>query len=60
MTKNEKKKLLKIAQEHIPALEGRENLEAQNCDEEDFFETAVWCLEAALAAAYELGKKSAK
>ncbi len=49
-------KLAKIAREQIPGLEGREDLEPRHNDEEDFIEVAVWCLEAALAAAYELGR----
>lgn len=56
MTTEEMKKLVKIAQENIPALEDRTNLEAKDNDAEDFFETAVWCLKNALVAAYELGK----
>lgn len=60
MTTAEMKKLVKIAQENIPALEGRENLEKQYSSEADFFETAVWCLQDALVAAYELGKAAGK
>jgi hypothetical protein len=51
--------LAKIAREQIPGLEGRPNLEAMNSDDLDFFETAVWSLEAALAAAYRAGKEAA-
>lgn len=59
MTTTELKKLVKIAQENIPALEERENLEARDNDSDDFFETSVWCLKDALIAAYELGKATA-
>ena len=60
MTAAEMKKLVKIAQEHIPALEDRKDLERQYSSEADFFETAVWCLQDALAAAYEAGKAAGK
>lgn len=53
-------KLLKIAREHIPALKDRKTLQAVYSDELDFFETSVWSLEAALKAAYELGKNERK
>lgn len=59
MTSKELKKLVKIAEESIPELAGRGDLEAHNTDREDFFETSVWSLKAALIAAYELGKKEA-
>lgn len=60
MTKAEMKKLVKIAQENIPGLEGRPDLEAQNMDELDFYDVSVWCLKAALVAAYEAGKAAGK
>lgn len=50
------KKLTKIANKHIPELADRKSLKAYYTDHEDFFETSVWSLEAALKAAYELGK----
>lgn len=50
-------KLTKIANKHIPELAKRKCLKAYYSDSEDFFETSVWSLEAALKAAYELGKK---
>lgn len=53
-------KLLKIAQDNIPALKDRNTLQAMYSDEVDFFETSVWSLEAALKAAYELGKNERK
>ena len=49
--------LAQIAREHIPGLEGRPDLEPRNNDEEDFIDVSVWCLEDALKAAYELGRK---
>ncbi len=60
LTDEEVKMLAKIARENIPALSGRKDLEAQDLDELDFFETAVWSLETALAAAYKAGKEAAK
>jgi len=51
------KELVKIAKECI-GLEDREDLERHWSDSEDFFETAVWCLEDALIKAYKLGKGS--
>lgn len=56
----ELKILAEIASKHISALQGRDNLEPQNMDELDFFETSVWDLEAALAAAYHAGLAEAK
>lgn len=53
-------KLTKIANEHIPELENRKHLKALLSDRLDFFETSVWSLEAALKAAYELGRKEGK
>lgn len=50
------KKLTKIANKYIPELEDRKSLKAYYSDADDFFETSVWSLEAALKAAYELGK----
>ena len=50
-------KLVKIANKHIPELKDRKSLMAYYSDDTDFFETSVWSLEAALKAAYELGKK---
>lgn len=60
LTEEETKLLAKIARENIAALSGRENLEAMDSDDLDFFETAVWSLEAALAAAYNAGKEAAE
>lgn len=50
------KKLTKIANKHIPELADRMSLKAYYSDADDFFDTSVWSLEAALKAAYELGK----
>ena len=50
------RKLAKIASEHIPELKDRKTLKAFYSDDDDFFETSVWSLEAALKATYELGK----
>ena len=58
MTKRTMNQIIKIVHETIPELETRENLERHYWDEEDFFETSVWSLKAALEAAYELGRKS--
>ena len=49
-------KLAKIASKNIPELKDRKTLMAFYSDDLDFFETSVWSLEAALKAAYELGK----
>ena len=51
------KKLAKIASDNIPELNGRKTLKALYSDADDFFETSVWSLEAALKEVYELGKK---
>ena len=58
ITDKELEKLVKVAEKHIPALEGRGHLEARDSDGADFFETAVWCLKDALIEAYKLGKKA--
>jgi len=50
------KKLTTIANKHIPELQDRTTLKTYYSDTDDFFETSVWSLEAALKAAYELGK----
>ena len=60
MTTKELEKLVKIAQENIPSLENRQDLERHRNDEEDFFDISVWCLKDALIAAYELGKATGK
>ena len=60
MTAAELKKIVKIAQENIPAMEERPDLEARNNDSADFLDVSVWCLKDALVAAYELGKATGK
>ena len=60
VTEAELLELVKIAQKKIPSLNGREDLEAQDMDELDFFDVSVWCLKDALIAAYELGKANGK
>jgi len=56
----ELKMLAQIAAKHIVALEGRDTLDAKNLDELDFFNSSVWELEAALAAAYRAGMEAGK
>ena len=51
--------LVRIAQEHISAMEGRPDLRPHNSDSADFFEVSVWELRSALLAAYELGRQQA-
>ena len=58
MKNNIDAELVKIVQENISALDWRDDLEDHHTDDEDFFETSVWSLKAALLAAYELGRKS--
>ena len=58
MTKAQEKALLKVAQENIRAMENRSDLKEHRNGEEDFLEITIWDLEAALKAAFELGKAS--
>lgn len=51
--------IFNIAKKHIMEVAERGDLKAHNCDSEDFLEISVWCLEKALTAAYEQGKKDA-
>ena len=51
------KALYRIAAENILDVQDRKDLKKHRSDEEDFIETSVWGLEAALRAAYELGVK---
>lgn len=60
MTKNELKKLVDIAKKNLLIPQDREDLKAQNSDSLDFMDCAVWCLEAALIEAYEMGKAAGK
>ena len=52
----EERALFEIAKQNIVGLENRENLDAKYSDDLDFLDVSVWCLKAALIAAYELGK----
>ena len=60
ITKKTRKQLAEIAMKNIPTLRGRGDLERHYNDDEDFHDIAVWCLEDALIAAYELGRKDGK
>lgn len=51
------KELTKIVKEHFI---GIDTLEQQMSDSLDFHEVSVWSLEAALKAAFELGRKEGK
>ncbi len=57
LTKKEKKMLYEIAAKYIYTVETRGDLEYRYSDEEDFIETSVGGLEAALQEAYECGKR---
>lgn len=57
-SKNTTKELLEIAKKYMTAVEMRGDLDTRGSDSEDFIEVSVWGLEAALKAAYELGKAS--
>ena len=59
ISKKELEKLYEIAENHIPELRGRGNLDTKNNDSDDFFETAVWSLKDALIEAYKLGQSAA-
>ena len=50
------RKLVAIAKTSLVGMQGRSDLTAHNSDSEDFIDVAVWELESALRAAYELGK----
>ena len=56
MTDAELKKVVQIAKERMPALQGRADLETMNSGDLDFLDVAVWTLKEALMAAYEAGK----
>ena len=61
ITKATERKLVKIAQQEILALESRADLEQQMSDSLDFIDgIAVWEIKAALIAAYNLGRAAAK
>lgn len=50
------RKLVAIAKKYLVSMQSRSDLKAHNSDSEDFIDVAVWELESALRAAYELGK----
>lgn len=52
-----KRKIYNVAKNYIVQLPERGDLKAHNSDREDFLDIAVWCLEDALIAAYEAGRK---
>lgn len=56
MTKKESAKILEIAKKYIYAIEVRGSLEMIQSDSDDFIETSVGSIEAALEAAYQAGK----
>lgn len=56
MTKKESAKILEIAKKYIYAIEVRGSLEMMQSDSDDFIETSVGSIEAALEAAYSSGK----
>lgn len=56
MTKKESAKILEIAKKYIYAIEVRGRLEMMQSDSDDFIETSVGSIEAALEAAYRAGK----
>lgn len=53
---NVDRKLVAIAKKYLVDMQDRSDLKAHNSDSEDFLDVAVWELESALRAAYELGK----
>lgn len=59
MTKKEYEQILNIAKDKMYAIEARGDLESRDNDSEDFIETSVYGIKAALIAAYELGKQNA-
>lgn len=60
MTQKELNKLVEIAKKYLLIPQDRKDLKAMNSDSLDFMDCAVWCLEAALKEAYEMGKSAAK
>ena len=56
MTDKELKNLIEIAKKNRLIPDEREDLKAKNSDSLDFTDCAVWNIEAALIAAYELDK----
>lgn len=60
ITEKELHQLEDIAKKFMYAIEKRGDLEDRDSDEEDFIETSVFSIKAALIEAYELGKKANK
>lgn len=60
MTEKELQQLVDVAKKHIYAIERRGDLENRGNDSEDFVETSVWSIKAALLEAYQLGQKQGK
>ena len=58
LSSEETKLITATAKKHIYAIKTRGDLESRNSDSEDFIETSVWSLRAALEEAYRLGKES--
>ena len=58
MTKKEKQTILNIAKEYIYAMQERGDFEYRMNDAEDFIETGIGSLRAALEAAYLAGKQA--
>ena len=58
--KKEKALFYKIAAKHIYGVETRGDLEAHHSDDEDFIETSVWGLAAAIEAAYRAGLEAGR
>ena len=56
MTDKELKQLVEIAKKNRLIPDDREDLKAKTSDSLDFTDCAVWNIESALIAAYELGK----
>lgn len=60
MTKAEQNLILTIAKKYIYEIETRGDMKTRWNDEEDFIDTSVMSIEAALEAAYEAGKNANK
>lgn len=57
-SKEQKEMILEIAKKYLTAVDFRGHLDELHNDKDDYLEIPVWELEAALLAAYELGKAS--
>ena len=60
LSKALERKVFEIAKKEVYGLDKRGNLKPHYCDDEDFIEISVWCLENALVEAYRAGVKDAK